>query len=57
MAIASVKNYAQSCMSIIEKTWKDQALKPRKATQLVSMVTCRPYPDDVMGREKKGLGN
>lgn len=36
------------------ETWKEQALKLRKATQLVSMVTCRLYPDDVMERERKG---
>lgn len=35
------------------ETWKKQALKLKKATRLVSMVTCRLYPDDVIGREKE----
>lgn len=34
-----------------KEEWKDKA---KLANQLVSMVTCRPYPTDVMGRQKKG---
>lgn len=61
-------NYAQSCLPFIEQKthsnpqtntydpqphemekWEDQ---PKLANQLVSMVTCRPYPDDVVETEK-----